>query len=130
MSRCVLANRSRVSSLKLWSFPFGNDVPWGLAHPWRLRREVVSRVRKLCVEGRLGGGGGLRFHVECGLQVVWSLTEAIFCLPVPGGLDEAFGLVDHRLRLQVAVGVDLARGDRCHRGVHRLGVELCSGEGK
>jgi hypothetical protein len=45
-------------------------------------------------------------------------------------LISAFNLVDHRLKLQVAVGVDLARGDRCHRGVHRLGVELCSGKAR
>src|ERR1700722_5759860 len=40
----------------------------------------------------------------------------------PGSLDQLFGLVEHRLRLQVAIAVDLTRGHRRQGGVHRFGV--------
>jgi hypothetical protein len=56
--------------------------------------------------------------------------EVIGHLALPGNLLEMLGLLDHRLGLQVAVAVDLARRDCRQRRVDRLRVELGPGEGE
>jgi len=44
------------------------------------------------------------------------------------GLDETLCLLDHRLGLEIAISVDLARRDSGHRGVDWLGIELRAGK--
>jgi len=41
-----------------------------------------------------------------------------------------FRLLEHRLWLEIAIGIDLAGGDSCQRGIDRFGIELSTGEGK
>src|SRR5262245_45390674 len=41
-----------------------------------------------------------------------------------------FRLLEHRLRLEMAIRVDLAGSDTCQRYVHRFGIELSAREGE
>src|SRR5262249_29384168 len=38
--------------------------------------------------------------------------------------------LEHRLGLEVAISVNLARGDSCHRGVNWFGIELSAWKGQ
>src|ERR1700722_7973538 len=72
----------------------------------------------------------LRLHLVGALDGWMPSPEVIGDLALPGSLLEMLGLFGHRLRLQIAVTVDLARRDRSQRRVDRFGIELSSGEGE
>src|SRR6516165_11191669 len=76
------------------------------------------------------GNGGLWLHLIRFLQARRSGAETVPDLFTPGSIDEMFRLLEHRLWLEIAIGIDLACGDSCQRGIDRLGIELSTGEGK
>src|ERR1700733_2994714 len=71
-----------------------------------------------------------RFHLIRLLQAGGPSPETVPHLLRPRRVDQLFGFVEHRLRLQVAVAIDLTCGNRRQGGVHRFGVELSSGKGE
>src|SRR6516225_11368266 len=76
------------------------------------------------------GHGGLWLHLIRLLQTRRPGAETVPDLLTPGSIDEMFRLLEHRLWLEIAIGIDLACGDSCQRGIDRLGIELSTGEGK
>src|SRR5215831_6119227 len=76
------------------------------------------------------GHGGLWLHLIRLLQTRRPGAETVPDLLTPGSIDEMFRLLEHRLWLEIAIGIDLACGDSCQRGIDRFGIELSTGERK
>ena len=87
--------------------------------------ETVGRTpsRRWWCHRRLG------LHLIGLLQTRRSRAEPVSDLLVPRSLDEVLRFLEHRLGFEVAIGVDLARGDGCHRGVNWFGIELSTRKG-
>src|SRR5262249_1472665 len=76
------------------------------------------------------GHRGLWLHLIRLLQTRRPGAETVPDLLAPGSIDETFRLLEHRFWLQIAIGIDLACGDSCQRGIDRFGIELRTGERK
>src|SRR3974377_810064 len=76
------------------------------------------------------GHGSLWLHLVRLLQTRWPGAETVPDLLTPGSIDEMFRLLEHRLRLEIAIGIRLPCGDSCQRGIDRFGIELSTGECK
>src|SRR5262249_48705429 len=82
---------------------------------------IANRLKSL-------GHGGLRLHLIRLLETRGPGPETVPDPLTPGSIDETLRLLEHRLRLEVAIGIDLARSDSGQRGVDRLGIELSTRE--
>ena len=74
--------------------------------------------------------GGLWLHLIRLLQTRRPGAETVPDLLTPGSIDEMFRLLEHRLWLEIAIGIDFACGDSCQRSIDRFGIELSTGERK
>src|SRR5262249_14788559 len=76
------------------------------------------------------GHRGLRLHLIGLLQACGSSAEAFPDLLVPRSIDQMSCLLEHRLRLEIAVRVDFASSHSGQRDENRFGIELSAWEGK
>src|SRR5215470_18170424 len=76
------------------------------------------------------GHGGLWLHLIRLLQTRRPGAETVPDLLTPGSIDEMFRLLEHRLWLEIAIGIDLACGDSCQRSIDRFGIELSLTNGR
>src|SRR6516225_5632177 len=76
------------------------------------------------------GHGGLWLHLIRFLQARRSGAETVPDLFTPGSIDEMFRLLEHRLWLEIAIGIDLTCGDSRQCGIDRFGIKLSTREGK
>jgi hypothetical protein len=74
--------------------------------------------------GTSSGYEGLRLHLERPLQTGRPGAQTVLDLLAPGSIDETLRLLEHRLRLEVAIGVDLACGDGRQRAVNGFAFKV------
>src|SRR5215469_8747535 len=91
---------------------------------------IKSSFKKMTNLSKSLGHGGLWLHLIRLLQTRGPGAETVPDLFAPGSIDETFRLLEHRLWLEIAIGIDLACGDSSQRGIDRFGIELSTGERK